>query len=302
MRRFHAGGAVFIYLDIKLGNMDFTDSIAWYLKLSLEEDIGPGDYSSLAIFPSSAKTRLHCIAKAPGIIAGLGVADYLYNKLYTDINFSPLVKDGDKVGKGDCIFWVEGSTLTLLSTERVLLNILQRMSGIATITRAIVERISHTSCRLLDTRKTTPLNRLIEKWAVRIGGGFNHRMGLYDAIMLKDNHIDAAGGISKALDCAFIFLEKNNLNLPVIVETRSVEEVEQVLCYPKLPTRILLDNMQPEVVQKAVSLTAQRIPTEASGNINLENARAYAETGVDYISLGALTHSIKSLDLSFITA
>ncbi len=290
------------YLGDKLVKMDFTDSIGRYLKLSLEEDIGPGDYSSLAIFSSSAKTQLYCIAKASGIIAGLEVADYLYNKLYTDINFVAFFKDGDKVGKGDRIFLVEGSTLTLLSTERVLLNILQRMSGIATITRAIAQSISHTSCRLLDTRKTTPLNRLIEKWAVRIGGGFNHRMGLYDTIMLKDNHIDAAGGINKALDCAFVFLEKNNLNLPVIIETRNLEEVKQVLRYPKPPTRILLDNMEPTVVQKAVSLAAQRIPTEASGNINLENARAYAETGVDYISLGALTHSIKSLDLSFITA
>jgi nicotinate-nucleotide pyrophosphorylase (carboxylating) len=290
------------YLGDKLVKMDFTDSIGWYLKLSLEEDIGPGDYSSLAIFSSSAKTQLYCIAKASGVIAGLEVADYLYNKLYTDINFVAFFKDGDKVGKGDRIFLVEGSTLTLLSTERVLLNILQRMSGIATITRVIVQSISHTSCRLLDTRKTTPLNRLIEKWAVRIGGGFNHRMGLYDTIMLKDNHIDAAGGIKKALDCAFVFLEKNNLNLPVIIETRNLEEVEQVLRYPKPPTRILLDNMEPATVRKAVSLAAQRIPTEASGNINLENARVYAETGVDYISLGALTHSIKSLDLSFITA
>jgi nicotinate-nucleotide pyrophosphorylase (carboxylating) len=281
--------------------MDFTDSIASYLKLSLAEDIGAGDYSSLAIFSTSATTKIYCIAKQEGIIAGLEIADYLYNKLYTGINFVPFVKDGNRLEKGDRIFYVEGSTLTLLSTERVLLNILQRMSGIATVTRSIVQNISHTSCRLLDTRKTTPLNRLIEKWAVRIGGGLNHRMGLYDAIMLKDNHIDAAGGIKKALDCAFLFLEKNNLTLPIIIETRNLEEVEQVLQYPKPPTRILLDNMQPALVEKAVKLTARKIPTEASGNINLANAREYAETGVDYISLGLLTHSIKSLDLSFIT-
>ncbi|MCS6903837.1 MAG: carboxylating nicotinate-nucleotide diphosphorylase [Bacteroidia bacterium] len=272
-----------------------------YLRQALEEDIGTGDYTSLAIFPAYAQTSVACIAKESGIIAGVEVAKFLYTRLYTSVLLKCLKKDGERVEKGDRIFEATGSTLVLLSTERVILNIMQRMSGIATLTHTIAQTIAHTPCRLLDTRKTTPLNRFIEKWAVRIGGGTNHRMGLYDAIMLKDNHIDAAGGIPRALQITYNFLEKKQLRLPVIVEARNLKEVEQILEFSQPVTRILLDNMPPNLVKQAVTLIDKKISTEASGNINLHNAKEYAETGVDFISLGMLTHSFKSLDLSFIT-
>lgn len=268
-----------------------------FIRESIKEDVGPGDYSSMSCISASAKSKARLLVKDDGIIAGVELAMLIMQEIDSELEIAVLINDGSVVKKGDVVFTVSGKSLSILKAERLLLNCMQRMSGIATTTAAYVEKIKHTSACILDTRKTTPLNRYIEKWAVRIGGGHNHRFGLYDMIMIKDNHVDFAGGIAAAINTANRFLSENNLSIPIEIETRSIAEVEEVLQTGKVQ-RIMLDNFKPEVMRDAVSIINHRYETEASGGIVLDNVAAYAETGVDFISIGALTHSVRSLDLS----
>ncbi|MBS1764284.1 MAG: carboxylating nicotinate-nucleotide diphosphorylase [Bacteroidetes bacterium] len=268
-----------------------------YIRESIKEDVGPGDYSSMSCISESAISKARLLVKDDGIIAGVELALMIMHEIDPSLEITILITDGKQVKKGDIVFTVKGRALSILKAERLLLNCMQRMSGIATTTAAYVERIKHTSARILDTRKTTPLNRYIEKWAVRIGGGHNHRFGLYDMIMIKDNHVDYAGGIEAAITAANRFLAERKLNIPIEIETRSIAEVEEVLHTGKVQ-RIMLDNFTPEVMKDAVRLINHQFETEASGGIILDNVALYAETGVDYISIGALTHSVRSLDLS----
>lgn len=264
---------------------------------ALREDIGPGDYSTLACVPEDAKGEALLLVKDDGVIAGVELAQRIFNRFDPDLKIEVFKKDGDRVNKGDIAFKVYGSSRSILSTERLVLNFMQRMSGIATQTAKIVSIIEGTNTKLLDTRKTTPGIRYLEKWAVRIGGGYNHRFALYDMIMLKDNHIDYAGGITNAIERTQEFLIKNQLNLKVEVEVRNTTELEEVLRVGKVD-RIMLDNFTPERITEALKLIPANYETEASGGITIDTIRAFAETGVDYISVGALTHSVKSLDLS----
>lgn len=268
-----------------------------YIRESIKEDVGPGDYSSMSCISENAISKARLLVKDDGIIAGVELALMIMHEIDPSLEITILITDGKQVKKGDIVFTVKGRALSILKAERLLLNCMQRMSGIATTTAAYVERIKHTSARILDTRKTTPLNRYIEKWAVRIGGGHNHRFGLYDMIMIKDNHVDYAGGIEAAITAANRFLAERKLNIPIEIETRSIAEVEEVLHTGKVQ-RIMLDNFTPEVMKDAVRLINHQFETEASGGIILDNVALYAETGVDYISIGALTHSVRSLDLS----
>lgn len=268
-----------------------------FIRESIKEDVGPGDYSSMSCISASAKSKARLLVKDDGIIAGVELAMLIMQEIDSELEIAVLINDGSVVKKGDVVFTVSGKSLSILKAERLLLNCMQRMSGITTTTAAYVEKIKHTSACILDTRKTTPLNRYIEKWAVRIGGGHNHRFGLYDMIMIKDNHVDFAGGIAAAINAANRFLSEKNLSIPIEIETRSIAEVEEVLQTGKVQ-RIMLDNFKPEVMRDAVSIINHRYETEASGGIVLDNVAAYAETGVDFISIGALTHSVRSLDLS----
>ncbi len=269
-----------------------------YYRLWLAEDEGTGDYSSLSCIEHERQSKAVLNVKENGVIAGLEAAKSIYKVICGEkvlLNF--FKSDGDPVIAGDVAFEVIGSTLEILRTERIVLNCMQRMSGIATQTRKFCDAVKGTKAVILDTRKTTPLFRYFEKWAVRIGGGQNHRMGLYDMIMLKDNHIDSAGGIAKALSKTQNYLKDNNLFLKIEIETRNLEEVNQVLNAGGAD-RIMLDNFTPEDLSQAVKLINKRAETEASGKITLENVREYALTGVDFISTGSITHSYKSLDLS----
>jgi nicotinate-nucleotide pyrophosphorylase (carboxylating) len=269
-----------------------------YYRLWLAEDAGPGDYSSLSCIPAGQTGRAVLKAKERGLIAGIEAATGLYQTLCgNSISIQYFKSDGDEINPGDAVFQVSGSILEILKTERIVLNCMQRMSGIATMTRKFCEAVKGTQAVILDTRKTTPMFRYFEKWAVRIGGGQNHRMGLYEMIMLKDNHIDSAGGIANALSQARQFLKDNGLFLKIEIETRNLEEVEQVLAAGGAD-RIMLDNFTPDALAEAVHWIQKRTETEASGNITLQNVREYALTGVDFISTGSITHSYKSLDLS----
>jgi nicotinate-nucleotide pyrophosphorylase (carboxylating) len=230
-------------------------------------------------------------------LAGLELAAIIIKEVDSTLVFEPFLSDGSVVKKGEIAFHVSGKVQSILKAERLVLNCMQRMSGIATTTHKYVKAIEGTPAKILDTRKTTPLNRYLEKWAVRIGGGHNHRFGLYDMIMIKDNHVDYAGGISKAIHAANDYLKKNNIQIPIEIETRSLDEIKQVLETGKIQ-RIMLDNFSPELLKEGINLINRRYETEASGGIVLETIRSYAETGVDFISIGALTHSVKSLDLS----
>ena len=274
------------------------------IKSALLEDIvdpkgmiPTGDHSALAIFGES-KGMAKLLVKDEGILAGVELSKLIFEEVDKDIHLNILMHDGDKISNGDIVLTAEGRITSLLRAERVVLNFMQRMSGIASTTQRYVSAISGTRCKVLDTRKTTPNLREIEKWAVRIGGGYNHRFGLYDMMMLKDNHVDFAGGIANAIINANDYLIKNRINIDIEVETRNLNEVKQVLSIG-LVKRIMLDNFKPEDVKIAVELINNRFETEASGGITLETIKNYAETGVDYISVGALTHSVKSLDLSF---
>jgi nicotinate-nucleotide pyrophosphorylase (carboxylating) len=267
------------------------------IQRALAEDLGSGDHSTLATIPADARGAARLIVKDTGILAGVEMAQAIVAQYDPGLTLKVYIQDGAQVGEGDIAFTLLGSQRSILVVERLLLNFMQRMSGIATQTRTYVDAVEGTKCRVLDTRKTTPGLRGIEKWAVRIGGGMNHRMGLYDMVMIKDNHADFAGGIPNAIRAAQDYLERTGLDLAIEVETRSLKEVETVLSVGGVQ-RIMLDNFDPALLKKAVELIAGRYETEASGGIVLETIRSYAETGVDYISVGALTHSVRSLDLS----
>jgi nicotinate-nucleotide pyrophosphorylase (carboxylating) len=262
----------------------------------LKEDIGPGDYSTLAAIDSSTQGQASLIIKEQGILAGVEVAKQVFNIVDDHLEVQIYKQDGDLVKPRDNVLVVSGKVQSILSSERLVLNIMQRMSGIASKTNKMVSLIAGTGAKLLDTRKTTPNFRAFEKWAVKIGGGENHRFALYDMIMLKDNHIDYSGGITKAVVKTKKYLRLNNLDLKIEVETRTIAEVREAL--ESQVDIILLDNMNPDKLREAVLLVANQCITEASGGIVEKNIRAVAETGVDYISVGALTHSYKSLDMS----
>jgi nicotinate-nucleotide pyrophosphorylase (carboxylating) len=264
---------------------------------ALEEDMGDGDYTSLATIPADATGSARLLVKEDGIIAGVGIARMVFQKVDRRISFNQIFSDGDHVKKGEIVFTVKGPVRSILSAERLVLNFMQRMSGIATFTASLVSLIEGLQVKILDTRKTTPLLRELEKMAVRFGGGENHRMGLYDMIMIKDNHVDFAGGIRQAIEATNNYLHNTRKNLKVEIEVRNFEELGQVLQTGSV-NRIMLDNFSPADLKKAVILIGGKYETEASGGITTENIRAYAATGVDFISVGALTHHIKSLDLS----
>lgn len=259
--------------------------------------IPSGDHSSLACIPNAEDGSAKLLCKAEGIIAGIELAEHICARVDAGLQFERLLEDGTPIKHGDVAFRIHGEIKSILRAERLVLNFMQRMSGIATHTSKFVAAVDGTGTRILDTRKTTPNFRYFEKWAVRIGGGHNLRFGLYDMIMLKDNHIDFCGGIEKAIRAVKEYQQKNDLNLPVEIETRSIEEVEQVLKAGNVK-RIMFDNFAPALMKQAVKLVDNKYETEASGGINLENVRSYADTGVDFISVGALTHSSVSLDLS----
>lgn len=272
-------------------------SISDFITAALLEDVGPGDYSTLAAVPEGTQNRAQLLIKDSGILAGVELALHIFRQVDPQLKVSVHFKDGASVQHGDIGLTVEGNARSILTAERLVLNCMQRMSGIATYTSYLNSLIEGTKARLLDTRKTTPNFRLPEKWAVAIGGGTNHRFGLYDMVMLKDNHIDYAGGISAAVSATKKYLQKNRLSLPIEVETRNLQEVEEALTAGGLQ-RIMLDNMSPELMKEAVALINGRCETEASGGITEKTIREVAESGVDFISVGALTHSTKSLDIS----
>jgi nicotinate-nucleotide pyrophosphorylase (carboxylating) len=279
--------------------MDFRDRRTLdFIKRSMAEDIGVGDHSSLAAIPSSAMGNAHLLFKESGIVAGFELAKVILETLDPEVQVEFLKKDGDRVNSGDIGMKVFGNVRAFLGAERLLLNCLQRLSGIAYTTRQIVDLVSDTDVKILDTRKTTPGMRFLEKWAVTVGGGFNHRLGLFDMIMLKDNHVDYAGGITKAVERAVLYLKEQHLDLPIEVETRNLDEVKEALATRKVD-RIMFDNFSPELIREAIAIVRHSCETEASGGITIDNIRPYAETGVDYISIGALSHSVKSLDISF---
>lgn len=275
----------------------YKKEIHHFIDNALKEDIQDGDHSSLACLDNDKNSTASLLVKEPGIIAGVELAEIIFKRQNPEFTINFAIKDGAQVQPGDIVFTIEGPQLDLLATERLVLNCMQRMSGIASLTQRLSKKINHTACRLLDTRKTTPNFRYPEKWAVRIGGGINHRMGLFDMIMLKDNHIDFAGSVAEALDRTDNYLKQNNLELPVIVEVRDVKEIEACLSFDWIH-RLLLDNMPPQALREALKLIDGKFDTEASGNITEESITAIAETGVDYVSLGALTHSAKNIDLS----
>ena len=268
-----------------------------FIRNALAEDVGDGDYSSLACIPHDAKGIANLLIKDDGILAGVDIAEYIFHFKDPTMKFSRFKKDGDTVKKGEIAFTVEGRIQTILMLERLVLNIMQRMSGIATRTHTMVVLIKDLHTKLLDTRKTTPGMRFLEKMAVKIGGGYNHRAGLYDMIMLKDNHIDGAGGIKKAIEATHAYLKNKGLNLKIEIETRNLSELKQVLETGGVD-RIMLDNFNIPELKAALTLINGKYETEASGGITEENLRSYALTGVDYISSSAMTHSVKSLDLS----
>jgi nicotinate-nucleotide pyrophosphorylase (carboxylating) len=264
---------------------------------ALREDIGEGDHSTMACVPEDANGNAVLLVKEDGIIAGVELAQMIFHRFDPKLQVQVYIQDGSPVKKGDIAFQVSGSSRSILSTERLVLNFMQRMSGIATQTNRIVKLIDGCQSKLLDTRKTTPGIRYIEKWAVRIGGGFNHRFALYDMIMLKDNHIDYAGGIEKAILRVHDYLKIHEKDLRIEIEVRNLSELEQVLAVGGVH-RIMLDNFTPDEISAELKLIPIQFETEASGGITIDNIRSYAETGVNYISVGALTHSVKSLDLS----
>jgi len=268
-----------------------------FILRSLAEDLGDGDHSSLACIPSETKGKAKLLIKEKGILAGIRVAVELFSILDNELKPEMILEDGTNVVPGDIAFYISGRQQSILKSERLVLNIMQRMSGIATNTHEYATRLKGLKTKILDTRKTTPGFRFLEKEAVRIGGGLNHRMGLYDMILLKDNHIDYAGGISNAIDKTRAYLKGNNLNLKVEIEARSLEDVRTVLAVGGVD-RIMLDNFSVEDTSIAVKEISGRFETESSGGIDLSTIRAYAECGVDFISVGALTHHIKSLDMS----
>ncbi len=274
--------------------MPFVDRL---IDLAILEDIGDGDHTSLASIPAHERGRMQLLVKDRGVIAGIEVAQMVFGRLDPGVRFEQILDDGAQVEHGDVAFYVEGSVISLLQAERVVLNIMQRMSGVATQTAHYTERLKGLKTKVLDTRKTTPGMRVLDKMAVALGGGENHRMGLFDMILLKDNHIDFAGGVREAIDGVHKYLKEKGLQLPVEVEVRTLDDIDKVLAAGGVD-RIMLDNFSLELTRAAVTKIAGCIPIESSGGITLETLREYAETGVDYISVGALTHQIRSLDMS----
>lgn len=268
------------------------------IDLSFAEDIGDGDHTTLCCIPEEARGKSRMIIKEEGILAGVKIAEEVFNRFDSTLKVEILINDGTKVKPGDVAMVVEGSVRSLLQTERLMLNIVQRMSGIATITHKYMELLKGTKAKVLDTRKTTPGMRILEKMAVKIGGGENHRIGLFDMILLKDNHVDFVGGISNAIDRCHEYLKAKNKYLKIEIEVRSIDELNQVLEHGGV-NRIMLDNFSVENTRMAVDLIGGKYEIESSGGITLDTIRSYAECGVDYISVGALTHSVKSLDISF---
>ena len=268
------------------------------IDLAFAEDIGDGDHTTLCCIPEEAMGRSHLLIKEDGILAGVEVAKKVFARFDPTLQVEVLINDGAKVKKGDIAMVVSGKTRSLLQTERLMLNIMQRMSGIATMTNKYVERLAGTHTHVLDTRKTTPGMRMLEKQAVKIGGGVNHRIGLFDMILLKDNHVDFSGGISNAINRCHEYLNAKGLNLKIEIEVRNFDELQQVMDCGGVD-RIMLDNFSVENTKKAVEMIAGKYETESSGGITFDTIRDYAECGVDYISVGALTHSVKGLDMSF---
>ena len=272
-------------------------SINEFISTALAEDIGDGDHSSLASIPADAQNQARLLVKGEGILAGVELAGYIFNAVDPGLKVEVLLQDGAQVKYGDVALTVKGKAQSILTAERLVLNCMQRMSGIATYTHYLTSLIEGTGAKLLDTRKTTPNFRIMEKWAVLIGGGHNHRFGLFDMIILKDNHVDYAGGIREAILATQRYLQEKGKDLRIEVETRNLEEVKEALETGGIH-RIMLDNMTPEMMREAVALIGGKFETEASGGITEQTIRTVAECGVDYISVGALTHSIKSMDLS----
>ena len=268
------------------------------LDLSFAEDIGDGDHTTLCCIPADEMGKSRLIIKEEGILAGVDIALMVFKKFDPTLKTTLFMHDGDKVKPGDIAFEVEGKVQSLLQTERLMLNIMQRMSGIATVTHKYMEELKGLKTTVLDTRKPTPGMRLLEKEAVTIGGGVNHRIGLFDMILLKDNHVDFAGGIKNAITKAHEYLKKNNKDLKIEIEVRNLDELRQVLEVGGVD-RIMLDNFTPELTREAVKIIDGKYETESSGGITFSTLRAYGECGVDYISVGALTHSVKGLDMSF---
>ncbi len=281
------------FIEKHKAHFNFND----FIREAFAEDIGTGDHTTKATLFENKPGNMHLLVKEAGIIAGIEAARYIFEDISDEITFDEKVKDGTHVKKGDVAFMISGPTAQLLTAERLILNIMQRMSGIATKTNYFQSLCKGTKTKVLDTRKTTPLFRFFEKWAVVIGGGANHRYGLFDMILIKDNHIDFAGGITQAIDASNAYLKKNNLTLQIEVECRSIEDVKKVLAHGRV-NRIMLDNFSPEGVKQAVTLINGKYETEASGGITEKTIKDYALAGVDFISVGALTHHINSLDLS----
>ena len=272
-------------------------NIRKFVKSALAEDIGDGDHSSIGSIPPEATSKAQLIIKDVGMIAGLDLSQRIFHFVDESLKISFKKGDGDMVENGDIAFTVEGNSRSILAAERLVLNCLQRMSAIATYTNYMTNLIKGTKAKLLDTRKTTPLFRLPEKWAVAIGGGVNHRFGLYDMVMLKDNHIDFAGGVSSAIKDTIAYLTKSKLELQIEIEVRSLSELQEVIEIGQVH-RVMLDNMLPSEIKQAIQMIGGRFETEASGGITEKNIAEIAETGVDYISVGALTHSYRSIDMS----
>lgn len=268
------------------------------LDLAFAEDVGDGDHTTLSTIPAEAMGRSRLIVKEKGILAGVDMARKVLQKVDPSIRMTVMINDGTEVNPGDIAFTAEGPVRSLLVAERTMLNIMQRMSGVATMTRRYQDELKGLHTRVLDTRKTTPGMRMLEKEAVRIGGGTNHRIGLFDMILIKDNHIDFAGGIEKAIGRADDYCKANGKDLKIEVEVRSLDDIRKAMEMGGVD-RIMFDNFTPELTREAVKLVAGRFETESSGGITLENLRAYGEAGVDFISVGALTHSVKGLDMSF---
>jgi nicotinate-nucleotide pyrophosphorylase (carboxylating) len=277
---------------MKEAELDIARAAGPLIELAIKEDIGPGDATSEAVLPPDLILNGRFVVKSPGVIAGLPVCAEVFSRIDPALRFTSHARDGDRVSPGDLIAEVDGPARGMLAAERIALNFLQRLSGIATLTRAFVDAVAGTGAKVLDTRKTHPAYRVLEKYAVAMGGGHNHRMGLYDMVMIKDNHIDAAGSISAAVKRA----RAAHPDLPIEVEVRNLDELQETLGLDV--ERIMLDNMSLEKMQAAVRIAAGRVPLEASGNVNLERIPAIAATGVDYISVGALTHSAPALDIS----
>jgi len=280
-----------------ISEKQFQTELDLIIQNGIREDIGPGDFSSLACIPDSAKGKAKLLVKDTGIIAGVAFARMIFENVDPTLEVETFIEDGAVVKHGDIVFHVSGSSQSILKAERLVLNSMQRMSAIATKTNQFVKFLEGTKTKILDTRKTTPGFRACEKWAVKIGGGENHRFALYDMIMIKDNHNDFAGGISQAITKTKAFLKHNNLDLKIIVEARNLDEIKEILNNDGV-YRILIDNFNFEDTRKAVALIGDKCLTESSGNINEKTIRLYAECGVDYISSGALTHSVYNMDLS----